>query len=507
MPVGRDSLLHLIDIISEQIDVAPDSPLPTTVADDVPIIKRELDAALALVPQVGSANAGYAAPAMVALLLAVSMRLKPSLAWSEIPAKGKIPEALLKRARELDVALEGLERDTVALTEKTSVAQSVLNSVEGAVSAAREFAKELETLNGNTKESAASVKEAADAANASLDRVTATLKTATETEAVLAASAEKTNAAAVQVAENSAKISSAVGQATAHADSTAKAEQRATTAAEEATKLREKTSSENEQVSKILAQASASGADIAARQTDVSKIADSVKSTTSETQALKERAETGAKEAESLSTKALEAYRIITTAGLAGAFNQRAASLTKLSIYWSFALMFALVAAAIIGSYRTAEMSSLLTAGKTDPYVLFIQLVLSVLTVGAPVWLAWLATKQISHIFRLAEDYGYKASVAKAYEGFKEEAVKIDKQFEARLFASALERFNENPIRLISDTQPGSPLNEFLQQPAIQKLMDTVPAFKETVVSVLRGAVSKSAEGKTSTKGDSGAAQ
>lgn len=117
---------------------------------------------------------------------------------------------------------------------------------------------------------------------------------------------------------------------------------------------------------------------------------------------------------------------------------------------------------------------------------MLIQMVLSLLTVGAPVWLAWLATKQISHIFRLEQDYGFKASFAKAYEGYRAEAVRLDPQFEARLFASALQRLDENPLRLVADNQAGSPLNDFLQQPWLQNLMTSDSSIKNNVIEFLK---------------------
>jgi hypothetical protein len=123
--------------------------------------------------------------------------------------------------------------------------------------------------------------------------------------------------------------------------------------------------------------------------------------------------------------------------------------------------------------------------------------VLSVLTVGAPVWMAWLATKQIAHSFRLSEDYGYKAAMAKAYEGFKGEAINIDKQFEARLFAAALERLGENPIRLLSETQPGSPMHEFMNRPEIQKIFDKFPEAGNLISDALKGVFVKTPNKKT----------
>lgn len=491
VPIGKATLLHLIDILLDQIKAAPDTPLPKSVLEDVPLIKRELDAAVSLVPQVGSGNAGHAAPGMLALLVSISVRLKPSLAWSEIPVATKMPEALAKRARELDVRIENVEHEVSKLQGRTQGADQVLSSVDKLVQSASQFGADFEEMSDKTKLAAESAKQAAESAVESKEKISATLKAATEAGAQIAASGETVSAAATQAVENAAKISAAVGQVTAHADSTAKAAQRTESAAEESSKLREKSASESDEIGKLLVAAKASAGEISAKQAEVTEVAASVKASTEETHTQRAKAEAAAKDAASYAGQAMEAYRIVTTAGLAGAFNQRARNLTRQSIYWSVILVFALVAAAYIGGHRTEEISKLLGGDKTEPMVLLIQLLLSVLTVGAPVWLAWLSTKQVAHIFRLAEDYGYKAAVAKAYEGFKEEAVKIDKQFEARLFASALERFNENPIRLVADSQPGSPLQDFLQHPAVQKLMDTAPEAKDAILNAVKGVVEK----------------
>ena len=52
---------------------------------------------------------------------------------------------------------------------------------------------------------------------------------------------------------------------------------------------------------------------------------------------------------------------------------------------------------------------------------IFLNILISVLSIAAPVWFAWVSTKQIGYCFRLSEDYGFKASIAAAYEGFRKE--------------------------------------------------------------------------------------
>lgn len=142
-----------------------------------------------------------------------------------------------------------------------------------------------------------------------------------------------------------------------------------------------------------------------------------------------------------------------------------------------------LVAALGIGSHLGAERIRQLSAAiaDKDPQwgAVWLNLLLSVVAVGAPVWFAWIATKQIGQRFRLAEDYGFKASVAKAYEGYRREAARIHEDLEHRLFSSALTRLEEPPLRLVETDTPGSPWHEFANSPAFQAAMQSMPDLRE----------------------------
>jgi len=93
----------------------------------------------------------------------------------------------------------------------------------------------------------------------------------------------------------------------------------------------------------------------------------------------------------------------------------------------------------------------------------------------------------------LAEDYAYKASVSKAYEGYRREAAQLDEDFQKRLFASALTRLDEQPLRFVENESHGSPWHELLSSDIVkdavriapqlvsewkQKAVDTVAASK-----------------------------
>lgn len=165
-------------------------------------------------------------------------------------------------------------------------------------------------------------------------------------------------------------------------------------------------------------------------------------------------------EAAELVSNCEEAYQITTTKGLAAAFDQRANTLANSMWAWVLGLLVALILGASVGSHRIDQLNTALSNPNAQAGLIWIQVILSLLSVGAPVWFAWLATKQIGHRFKLAEDYAFKASVAKAYEGYRKQAIKIDPAFEAQLFSSALNRLEEAPLRFVENETHGSPWHE-----------------------------------------------
>lgn len=191
-------------------------------------------------------------------------------------------------------------------------------------------------------------------------------------------------------------------------------------------------------------------------------------------------------EAAGLVDKCDEAYRITTTAGLAAAFDQRATHLSRSMWVWVFGLFAALAVGIFLGAERVSLLSRVVSEDNPRWGAIAVQMGLSLLSLGAPVWFAWLATKQVGQRFRLAEDYAFKASVAKAYEGYRKEAVRIDPVFEARLFSSALARLEEAPLRLVEGTTHGSPWHEFMTSPAFQSATDSIPEFKATLNEILK---------------------
>lgn len=197
--------------------------------------------------------------------------------------------------------------------------------------------------------------------------------------------------------------------------------------------------------------------------------------------------------AEKTLERADEAYRANTSQGLASAFKERADSLTSSVWFWVGGLVAALVAGGILGYFQLDRLTMLLDkaaasqghAGST----IWIEFVLSILSIGGPFWFAWVSTKQIGQRFKLAEDYGYKASISKAYEGYRQEAVRLDPDFQSRLFASALTRLEEIPLRVMDQSNHGSPWHALLDSDVFQQAMKTVPLFGERVLQLAKDAM------------------
>ncbi|MDZ7322964.1 hypothetical protein N4G41_15120 [Kosakonia sacchari] len=168
-----------------------------------------------------------------------------------------------------------------------------------------------------------------------------------------------------------------------------------------------------------------------------------------------------------------EAIRASTSNGLAGAFEIKARNLNLTILAWIAGLLLALGAGGWIGYKRLETLSSVLENADPSTAVIATQLMLSLFSVAAPLWFAWMSTKQINQRFKLAEDYAFKSAVAKAYEGYKNEAARVsDGDFEKRLFDSALTRLEEAPLRLIKEDDHGTPWAEMLNSKSFQNFLD-----------------------------------
>ena len=128
-----------------------------------------------------------------------------------------------------------------------------------------------------------------------------------------------------------------------------------------------------------------------------------------------------AEEARAVLDRCESAYSAATSVGLAAAFSERSNALSKSMWFWIGGLILALAAGSYFGSIQLRALSEIFTIPDASGTVIVLNAILSFLSIGAPIWFAWLATKQIGQRFRLAEDYAFKAAVSRAYEGFRRE--------------------------------------------------------------------------------------
>lgn len=160
-----------------------------------------------------------------------------------------------------------------------------------------------------------------------------------------------------------------------------------------------------------------------------------------------------------------------TTKGLGEEFGKRAETLSK-SVLWLFiALAVTLSVGALITYFRISHINEIITDTHYSASLLWAHVVLSFVSIAAPVWFAWLLTKQIGQRFRLSEDYAFKASIAKAYAGYSQEAARVDPQFQKALYETALKRIDEEPLRHVEQDSHGSPFHELLGNRRVQKAL------------------------------------
>lgn len=182
-------------------------------------------------------------------------------------------------------------------------------------------------------------------------------------------------------------------------------------------------------------------------------------------------------DAKEVLAQSLTAYAGATSVGLAAAFTERSKSLQTSMWFWIAGLVVALIAGGFFGGQRLQALVDLLKNPDQSPSVLYPNLLISLLSIGAPIWFAWLSTKQIGQRFKLSQDYAFKAAVSRAYEVFRREAARIDPIMEARLLESALSRLDEQPLRFMDADNHGSPWQEMMNSELVKEAVKTVPSF------------------------------
>lgn len=185
------------------------------------------------------------------------------------------------------------------------------------------------------------------------------------------------------------------------------------------------------------------------------------------------------------------AYASATSTGLAAAFSERSKALNNSVAWWVAGLLAALIAGSLFTFNRTERIADLLKLPGDYGLLLSVNLLLALLSVGGSVWFAWLSTKQIGQRFRLSEDYAFKASISRAYEGYRREASHVDPELVRQLLGSALSRLDEQPLRLVETDSFGSPWHEMLSSEAIKDASKMVPGFVQQVTDLAKKSLNK----------------
>jgi len=196
-----------------------------------------------------------------------------------------------------------------------------------------------------------------------------------------------------------------------------------------------------------------------------------------------------ADEAKSFLDQCHSAYAAGTSQGLAAAFAERSSALERSMVIWVGGFIIALGAGAYFGAERMHELTSLMKSPNLTVGTAILNLLLAVISVGAPIWFGWLASKQIGQRFRLSEDYAYKAAVSRAYEGYRREAARFDKEMEARLLSSALSRLDEQPLRFVEPNSHASPWHELASSELVKGAIKSVPGFADRITDAAKEAL------------------
>lgn len=235
-----------------------------------------------------------------------------------------------------------------------------------------------------------------------------------------------------------------------------------------------------ETIGKLVTESTADKAAALSAKTEIEKLQKELKVVSEEAQKILEKCES--------------AYSAATSVGLAAAFYKRSRNLSISMWVWVISLIGSLATGGYFGSVQLQKLLGLMAQRDISNLSMSINFIMAILSIGAPVWFSWLATKQIGQRFKLSEDYAFKASVSTAYEGFRREAARVDTEMEAKLLSSALTRLDELPLRLVEAESHGSPWHELASSNIVKQAMSKIPSFPDKVKELAGNVMSKEQE-------------
>lgn len=261
--------------------------------------------------------------------------------------------------------------------------------------------------------------------------------------------------------------------------------------AEHKTKIEQSLEGYNKFVNEKREEVQASVDELEQTKGDIQTASDEIQSKKSSVEAIAVECENDKKKVDAHQQKiakilsdAEKALTSATSAGLAKEFEKQKDILKKKERFWVIALGVSLVLALVLTYCRLAALQELMVADKpVTGFVFVLNCLISIAAIGAPVWFAWLATKQVGYCFRLSEDYAFKAATAGSFEGFRREieSLTVDDENESndelrlKLLTTVLTRLDEQPLRYVDSKVHGSPFHEALLNRFKTKLEEKKP--------------------------------
>lgn len=176
---------------------------------------------------------------------------------------------------------------------------------------------------------------------------------------------------------------------------------------------------------------------------------------------------------------AQSAHQAATSEGLSVAFSAREKTSRMSMRMWTLLLLVALSFTAWMGYQHYQELAASIGKGATSEVTA--KTLLSLFSAGGGIWLAWIASLQITHNFKIAEDYALKAANARSFEAFRQAAAEMDKELAEQLFRQLLSRIGESPLRYVDQKSYGSPGHAVLDSDAVNKVLEAASKAGESL--------------------------
>jgi uncharacterized protein YoxC len=150
-----------------------------------------------------------------------------------------------------------------------------------------------------------------------------------------------------------------------------------------------------------------------------------------------------------------------TSAGLASSFRQRKEDITKSKKYWVVGFVGSLIFLVLMVSWIIYAFTEHI--GKVEWWAYLLQRVPLTFPL---IWLGWFFGRNYGHKIRLEEDYAFKESISRSFEGYKKQMQEVDPEVALpRLCDRTISILSETPLRVFErKTSDETPANSFLER-------------------------------------------